>query len=669
MQRSWIFLLIVLSAGSVLVAGLDRALPPQTASGRQIAAAQSSGSLDKPESITAASLNPLDALSNLISGSSGSKEFLPPDEAFKFSVAPQDANTLVAHWLIADGYYLYRDKMRFSLKGAQGIALGAILLPQGKVEQDESFGRVQIYPQDTEIRLPLTRTKNGSNTITLNTQYQGCAEAGICYPPITKQVKLELPAGRLLNGNSAATSPGDKVSFRTRIGAPFGSPPGLQSYQSQQDRIAERLASGSIWLNILAFFSAGVLLAFTPCVLPMIPILSGVIAGQGSRINMHKTFLLSFTFVLAMALTYSTAGVIVGLSGQNVQAFFQNPWIIVVFASVFVLLAASMFGFYDLQMPTSVQTRLAELSGRQRGGTFIGAGVMGFLTALIVGPCVTAPLVGALLYIAHTGNGVLGGVALLALALGMGTPLLVIGTAAGKLIPKAGAWMETTKAVFGVLLLGVGIWLLARILPSAIVMVLWALLLIVSGIYMGAFDAIHRGASNWLHLCKGLGLAISIYGALLLVGAAGGAHDILQPLKGVLVADNRTRSSDLQFQQIKGLTGLQRAAALAITQGKPIMLDFYADWCVSCKEMQEYTFSDKAVQRELRDTMLLQADVTVNDAQDRALLKSLGLFGPPAILFYTPDGRERRAWRVVGYMPADQFSRHIKQALRIGSPL
>jgi thiol:disulfide interchange protein DsbD len=315
-------------------------------------------------------------------------------------------------------------------------------------------------------------------------------------------------------------------------------------------------------------------------------------------------------------------------------------------------------------MPTGIQTRLSALSRRQQGGTFIGAGIMGFLSALIVGPCVTAPLIGALLYIAHTGNAMLGGAALFALALGMGIPVLAVGTAAGKLIPKAGPWMNIIQSIFGVVFLGVAIFLLERILPVAITMALWALLLIVTGIYLGAFDALRAGR---FRLWNGLGLVLSIYGVLLLIGAASGGHDLLRPLKGVLMAEGQQDHTHLEFSQVKGLDGLQQALMAATAQGKPVMLDFYADWCVSCKEMEKYTFSDPAVQAVLRKAMLLQTDVTANDAADRALLKSLGLFGPPAILFYTPHGQELRQWRVMGYMPADEFSRHVEQALQFGS--
>lgn len=654
-------LLLTLAPTLALSTDMDGFQILQGGPGSKAITTQTDAQAGDAQSIKDVLLSPLDALTRLVdSSTSTDEEFLPADKAFQLSVTPQDANTLAARWKIADGYYLYRDKMRFSLKDASGVRLRAVSLPQGRVEQDEFFGKTQIYPWDISVLLPLARTGGDTKSVTFRVQYQGCAEAGICYPPITKEVHLTLPASKASANNRSSWSGAHDTSGNIQSARNAPSRP----FQSEQDRIEERLATGGIWLNMLAFFGAGLLLAFTPCVLPMIPILSGMIVGQGAATDARKALLLSLVFVLAMAATYTIAGIIVGLSGENVQASFQNPWVISIFAGVFVLLALSMFGFYKLQMPPGIQTRLAALSRRQQGGTFIGAGIMGFLSALIVGPCVTAPLIGALLYIAHTGNAMLGGAALFALALGMGIPVLAVGTAAGKLIPKAGPWMNIIQSIFGVVFLGVAIFLLERILPVAITMALWALLLIVTGIYLGAFDALRAGRfRSW----KGLGLGLSIYGVLLLIGAASGGHDLLRPLKGVLMAEGQQDHTHLEFSQVKGLDGLQQALMAATAQGKPVMLDFYADWCVSCKEMERYTFSDPAVQAVLRKAMLLQTDVTANDAADRALLKSLGLFGPPAILFYTPHGQELRQWRVMGYMPADEFSRHVEQALQFGS--
>jgi thiol:disulfide interchange protein DsbD len=408
----------------------------------------------------------------------------------------------------------------------------------------------------------------------------------------------------------------------------------------------------------------------------MIPILSSIIVGQGDDISTSKAFTLSLTYVLAMAVTYTVAGVIVGLSGENIQVWFQNPWVLSVFAGIFVLLSLAMFGFYELQMPSGIQNKLNNISSGAKQGSYVGAGIMGLLSALIVGPCVTAPLIGALIYIAETGNAWVGGIALFSLSMGMGAPLLAIGTSAGKILPKAGAWMDAVKAVFGVLLLGLAIWMLERFLPAPIILLLTGALLIVSAIYLGALDAIKEGASGWSKLWKGMGLISLVYGGILVIGAAGGSNSLLQPLQGIAstqqVANSDTHSTSgsehaLPFQQVKGVDGLQTALAQAAKEGRPVMLDFYADWCVSCKEMEAFTFSNGDVQRSLQNFVMLQADVTKNDAQDKALLKELGLFGPPAILFYDNTASELRNYRVVGFMDAGKFSSHVESFKQTGT--
>jgi thiol:disulfide interchange protein DsbD len=608
-----------------------------------------------------APMDPLASLKTLASDLiAADDEFLEPDQAFKFQVDVKDASTLVARWAVAEGYYLYRDKISFTLQPTQDVALGTISMAQGKVKHDEFFGRVEIIEHDFDVLLPLVRKNTAQTNVTLQTVYQGCAKAGLCYPPITKSVTLTLPQADKLESVADAATPGPGAVATT--GTPRSPDP---HFQSEQDRIVHTLAAGATWVATLSFFGFGLLLAFTPCVFPMIPILSGIIVGQGRSITTGKAFSLSLIYVLSMAITYTIVGVLVGLSGENVQGWFQSPWVLSSFAGLFVLLALSMFGFYELQMPSFIQTRLTQISRSQQGGKLAGVAVMGLLSALIVGPCVTAPLIGALIYIADTGDAMLGGLALFALSLGMGTPLLIIGTSAGKLLPKAGAWMDAIKAVFGVLLLGVGIWLLERILPIQIIMVLTGVLLIVSAIYMGALETIKLGASGWFRLWKGVGLIMLIYGALLLVGAAAGSHNLLQPLQGVLMANGSSvMPHGLQFEPIKGLPGLHTALVKAKAQNKPLMLDLYADWCISCKEMEAYTFRDKAVQAALKDTLLVQADVTANDDPDKRLLRQLGLFGPPAILFYTPDGHEQRAYRVVGFMPAAEFAQHVKKIFK-----
>jgi thiol:disulfide interchange protein DsbD len=428
--------------------------------------------------------------------------------------------------------------------------------------------------------------------------------------------------------------------------------------------MSNALRSGNTLLTLAIFFGAGLLLAFTPCVFPMIPILSGIIVGQGEDITTRKAFYLSLVYVLAMALTYTVVGILVGLSGENIQAWFQNPWIIGSFAIIFVALSFSMFGFYELKMPASIQSKITNMSNSQQGGNIIGVSIMGFLSALIVGPCVTAPLVGALIYIAETGDAVLGGMALFSLSMGMGAPLLVIGASAGKFLPKAGAWMDAVKAVFGVLLLGLAIWLLERVAPAAFTMALWSALIIVSAIYMGAVDSLGDSSNGWKKLWKGLGVLLLIYGIIILLGLASGNRNVFQPLKGLASSSNATsqQAEHLTFTQIKGVDGLNAELAKAKKAGKTVMLDFYADWCVSCKEMEHFTFSDPSVLKALRNVVLLQADVTPNDDKDTELYKHFGIIGPPSIMFFGVDGVERKNYRVIGYMKADEFAQHIKRA-------
>lgn len=580
------------------------------------------------------------------------EELLDPEVAFVVFAEAADAGKLLVDVQIAEGYYLYRHRFSFA-SNTPGVVLGEPQIPEGKKKFDDFFGEVETYRHNVQIVLPYSVEGESPGTVSLKVGLQGCADLGVCYPPDTRTLSVGLPTmpAARSGGQSGEPSPGD-----------------TGTYTSEQDKIAGTLAKGKNLLTLLSFFGFGLLLAFTPCVFPMIPILSGIIVGQGKHITTFKAFSLSLVYVLAMAVTYTVAGVLVGLSGENIQALFQDPWVLGGFAAVFVLLSLSMFGFYELQMPAAVQSRLATISNNQSGGTLVGAGIMGFLSALIVGPCVTAPLIGALIYIAQTGDAVLGGMALFALSLGMGAPLILIGTSAGKLLPKAGAWMDAVKRVFGVMLLAVAVWLLDRVLPGAVTMTLWAALLIVSAVYMGALDSLQTAGSGWRRLWKGLGLIMLVYGILLLIGAAGGGSDPLKPLQRLTAAaspadKNVGADARLEFAPVKGFEGLEAALSEASLSNQPLMLDFYADWCVSCKEMESFTFTDPGVQATLAGFKRAQADVTQNDEQDKALLKKLGLFGPPAILFFTPEGNELRPFRVVGYVPAETFNRHLQKFL------
>jgi len=568
-------------------------------------------------------------------------DLLPPDQAFRFFADVSDGSTLRVSWQIADGYYLYRKKFAFSLLEATGVRVGELNIPRGESTHDEAFGQVEIFHQRVEFNLPLLRSNLDPVSIKLRANYQGCADRGVCYPPIQKTVNLDLPIGAVVGA----------VLFKS------------SERLSEQGRIASALQHDALWLTAISFFGFGLVLAFTPCVLPMIPILSGLIIGQGEKITTRRAFFLSLSYVLASALMYTAFGVLAGLFGSNLQVLFQSPWIIVSFSAVFVLLALSMFDFYTLQMPAVIQGRLRALENRQHGGTLIGAFIMGALSALIVGPCVAAPLAGALIYIGQTGDAVLGGLALFAMGLGMGFPLLLLGASAGKLLPKAGVWMNATKAVFGVILLGVAVWLLERIIPASISLLLWAILLIVSAIYMHAVDALPQDCSGWQKLWKGCGIIMLIYGITLIVGVASGGRDPFQPL--VHLADRPSSEYDrsLSFQVVKSLADFNTHLDRATQNGQWVMLDYYADWCISCKEMDRYTFSDERVQLALSNVLLLQADVTEDNSQDKELLEKFGLIGPPATLFFGPDKQERRGYRVVGYKDADEFLSHIMQII------
>lgn len=619
-------------------------------------------------------------------GLGGEDEILDVGDAFRFQAEVKSPDALQLTWDIAPGTYLYRHLLSVALEDAPEVSLGRFERPAGDIKTDSvlpdgSIGDVEVYHDRVDLTLPLVRGGTKPTDVTLVAKYQGCADIGICYPPQTQRIALHLPettAAALASPPRAEPAPAVPAEA-TQPSPPQAAPeprktpattalPQAQTQAeaarqpvSEQDRIAAVLAGESLWVSIAVFFGFGLLLAFTPCVFPMIPILSGIIAGQGSGITTRKAFVLSLVYVLAMALTYTVVGVLAGLFGANLQAVFQNPWILSAFALVFVLLALSMFGFYDLQLPSGLQSKLAEISNRQQGGTLIGVAIMGLLSALIVGPCVAPPLFGALIYISQTGDAVLGGVALFALSLGMGAPLIVIGTSAGKLLPRAGAWMDAVKAVFGVALLGVAIILLERIIPPAVAMLLWGLLLICSAVYMGALSHLSAEVSGWRKLWKGAGVALLIYGALMLIGAAAGGRDTLQPLRGLMPAAGGAAAQHTSFQRIKTVDDLDAALAQAGAAGKPVMLDFYADWCVSCKEMERYTFSDPDVMNAMDRFVLLQADVTANDAADQALMQGrFGIPGPPAILFFDPSGKELRDYRLVGFKPADAFIEHLR---------
>ncbi len=589
-----------------------------------------------------AKANPLAQLVKSFSGfQSSTPDLLPPDQAFVFSASVKNANTVHVNWQIAEGYYLYREKTQLTLSSADGTQLGAYHIPEGTPKHDESFGQVEIFHNSLSFDVPLLRGSAEVQTVTLEAKYQGCADRGVCYPPMSKSIDLELLLAADLNAPAENTAP-----------PALAAAPAL----SEQDAIVQSLHHDSAFMTLVSFFGFGLLLAFTPCIFPMIPILSGIIIGHGNRISTVRAFLLSLSYVLASAAMYTVFGVLAALFGHNLQATFQQPWIIVLFSAVFVVLSLSMFGFYHLELPKSFQARLHNSSERHRDGSLWGAAIMGALSSLIVGPCVAAPLAGALIFISQTGDALIGGSALFFMGLGMGIPLLVLGTSARHLLPKAGDWLNTTKMVFGVIMLAVAVWMLGRILPGPVSMVLWSLLLVLPAIYLNALEPLPPQCPGWRKLWKGLGLMMLAYGLLLLIGVSMGNSNPLKPLQGgVGNGDIATTETELKFTRVASLAELDRKIQQAAAQHKKVMLDFYADWCISCKEMEAYTFTDTQVKQALAQFVLLQADVTANNADDQALLAKFKLIGPPAILFFGADQQEQTGQRVVGYQDAPTF--------------
>ncbi|HKJ70203.1 MAG TPA: protein-disulfide reductase DsbD [Gammaproteobacteria bacterium] len=603
---------------------------------------------------------------------SAQSDLLQPEKAFQPSATAVNAETVRVNWKIADGYYLYRDKLDFQVVKPEGLSVTGISKPQGKKKYDEVFKKeLHIFRHAASLTAALDRPDGaGEREVTVEVRYQGCADAGVCYPPQTARFGLTLPAvasagaggGESGAAASAASQGGGKAA------GSGGSAGTAQGPASQQTQFASALEAGG-WTVLGVFFLAGLGLAFTPCVFPMIPILSGIIVGQGGEgggMTKSRAFTLSLVYVLGVAVTYAVLGVIAGATGAAIQAALQNPWVIAAFALVFVALALSMFGFYDIQLPSRLQTRIQESQQNLGRGSVLGTLVMGVLSALIVGPCVAPPLAGALIYIGQTGDMVLGGTSLFAMSLGMGVPLLVVGTTAGSVMPRAGHWMNVVKYVFGVLLLGVAIYLVSRIVPYWVALLLWGVLLTVSGIYMGALDRLDPEASGWHRLWKGLGVVLVVLGTLELLGAVTGAEDPLRPLERVTAgggSGSGEAKQSLEFQRVASLDQLRSAIGDATAAGRPVMLDFYADWCIECVRYERSTFESPRVAKALagRDVKLIQVDVTDQNKADKALQRHFGIVGPPAIMFFNQNGDELRASRVAGYMNAEEFTSHVRQ--------
>ncbi|MGB4812895.1 MAG: protein-disulfide reductase DsbD [Methylophilaceae bacterium] len=564
--------------------------------------------------------------------------FLHPDAAFKLELSGVNKAQIDASFIVATGYYLYHDRIKFVLAPGTPATIASIDLPKGEMKDDPSFGKMEVYHHDFNAKINLADVN--TKEVKIEATYQGCSEKGLCYSPVKKTFNVALPATPI--NNSATNSTIANEALETNA-------------SSSDSQAANLLRSGNWWLIILGFFTAGLLLSFTPCVFPMIPILSSIIIGKNAQKSRLYAFNLSLAYTLGMCLTYTLAGIAAGLSGQMLSNALQTPWALGAGALVFALLSLSMFGFYELKLPNFIENKFLNWNQRFKGGSYFSDFIMGALSALIISPCVAAPLAGALLYISKTHDVVLGGVALFSLSLGMGMPLLAIGASAGTLLPKAGSWMNAVRNVFGVIMLGVAVWLISPVIPMAIQLVLWAALLIVPAIFMHAIDPLPTDSKPILRLFKGLAIMMLVTGLVMLVGAFSNAKSPLQPLGGILVKTGASvqQQALLNFTRIKNSAELD--AQLAGANGKPIMLDFYADWCVACKELEQFTFSDPRIRVALKDTLLLQIDMTNNTDEDKALLARFNLFGPPGIIFFNQQAKEEKLLKVVGFKNADDF--------------
>lgn len=585
-------------------------------------------------------------------------EFLEPEKAFVFSARMAAADTLELHYKVAPGYYMYRERFAIATSPPDATTLGEAVYPKGEVKYDPTFEKdMEVFHKDVTIRVPVGA---GGQPFTLTLTGQGCADAGLCYPPMDSTVKLTPVAG----GYAVAG---------TGLGA--GSPQqaasgGLSALVNAGDTGLADALGGLGWIKTAGVFLVlGLLLAFTPCVLPMIPILSSIVLGgaQQERPSRGRGLALAATYVLGMSVVYTALGVAAGLSGAGLAAWLQTPWILTLFAILLAVLALAMFDVFTFQMPSGVQAMLSERSSRVPGGRYTGALVMGALSALIVGPCVAAPLAGALLYISQTGDVILGGSALFAMAWGMGVPLLIVGASSSALLPKAGPWMDGVKRLFGMLLLATAWWMLIPVVPTWVQMTGWAFLAVVSAVMLRAFDALPQGAGAGRMFGKGLGLLLALAAAAWLVGAASGGRDVLQPLSHLAArgeaaagAAGKATEGEVQFARVRSTAELDAVLAKST---KPVMLDFYADWCVSCREMERFTFTDAGVAQRMAGMVLVQADVTANNADDRALLKRFRLFGPPGIMFFEAGGKEIADARVVGFQDAKRFTESLDRVL------
>lgn len=589
-----------------------------------------------------------DPVNQIETDSGGGDDFLSVDQAFTIDVEARDGKTLVARLKIAPGYYLYKDKTHFQLSRADNTQLASYDLPTGQTKIDPYIGETEIYPNSVEIKLPLERNSQQRSAFTLTAGYQGCAEQGICYPPTSKNIDIVLPQGEI---QGVVFTPADDPVLGNAAADASGGGSDI----------------GAFLAAVAGAFGVGLLLTFTPCVLPMIPILSSIIVGQSNvaanaKLTKLKGGILSLSYVLGTAVTYTAAGILAGATGDQLQAYFQNPYAIGAVSAIFVLLSLSMFGFYELQMPAFIQSHMTKKSQNIRGGTLLGTFVLGILSSLIVGACVSPLIIGVLGVAIQKADPVLGGALMFSMAMGMGMILIAIGIGAGFLLPKAGAWMDRVKHVFGVLLLAVAIYLLSA-LPQVPVLLLWAALLIVSAVYLGATQSLPHNASNWHYLWKGIGTVLLLWGVLALLGGLAGERDIFNPLPRATIVtgdaapvatSTPTINTEL-FERYTSLAQIETALAAARTAGKPAILDFYATWCKDCVRMEKITLADAKVRAILQDYALIQADVTETNAETNAIKQRYQVLGPPAMLFFASNGEEKTALRFYGYRTVAEF--------------
>ncbi len=601
-------------------------------------------------------ISALSSLSSSLGIGEEENEILEPDVAFQFDYDFKN-NTVAAHWEIAPDHYMYRDKFKLVIKEGEGVTMGNVIYPKGDIKDDEFFGKIEVYHNKTDVLIPLNNATDKTVLTKLKITYQGCAEkTGICYPPINKTIEIKVAPGAAVVSATATTQSSNA------------------GFVSEQDQYEQLLGSGVMWKIIIGFFLGGLAMAFTACMYPMIPILSSIIVGQGEKVTTRGAFIMSLVYVESMALTFGAMGLLVSMiSGSfNIQTYFQSPVVLIPFALIFVALAFSMFGFFTIQLPASLQGKLSQVSNEQKGGNLMGVAIMGVLSALIIGPCAGPIIIGALTLAAKEGDLWLGFLSMFVLGNGLGLPLLIIGTTGGKFLPKAGSWMDIVKYVAGVVLLAIAILMLERVsfISSTLTMVLWAALFIISGVYLGALEQIKEGASGWKKFWKGLGVFVIIYGLVVMLGGLTGARNVQDPMHGSAFMGGggagKSQIKHLVFKRIKSVSDLEAALAQAKAAGKYVMFDYYADWCTYCKTYEDYVFSDPKVQAILKKNfVLIQADVTANDKVDQQLLAHTKVQAPPAILFYDKnDAKEKRRFRVVGSMTAEQFLERLKLVLK-----